>query len=305
MNRIIMRSPNKSCSLDPIPTWFLKENVHHILPVLTKIINSSLLSGKFPSVLRSTIVRPLLKKPKLDQNCLANYRPISSLSFLGKVTEKVACQRLTQHMCKNDLWDAHQSAYRPNHSTESALIKVKNDILFAMDKGKVVLVLSLDLTAAFDTIDREILTSRLSSRVCVRDTALKWFKSYLDDWTSSVEINGKQSPAVVNSIGLPQGSVFGPIGYTIYTLPIADIAKSHNVSYHTYADDTQLYLALDPKEPDGLERALRTLSACVTDIKTWMCRNKLKLNEEKTEFLVAGSQNHAPSQFEQCQSYPW
>ena len=195
-------------------------------------------------------------------------------------------------MCKNDLWNAHQSAYRPNHSTETALIKVKYYILFAMDEGRVVLVLSLDLSAAFDTIDREILRSRLSSRVCVRDTALQWFKTYLDDWTLSVEINGKQSSAVVNSIGLPQGSVFGPIGYTIYTLPIADIAKSHNVSHHTYADDTQLYLAFDPKEPGGLERALRTLSACVADIKTWMCRNKLKLNEEKTEFLVAGSQKH-------------
>ena len=172
---------------------------------------------------------------------------------------------------------------------------MKNDILFAIDNGQVVLVLSLDLSAAFDTIDREILKSRLSSRVCVRDTALKWFESYLDDWTSSVEINGKQSSAVVNSIGLPQGSVFGPIGYTIYTLPIADIAKFHNVSYHTYADDTQLYLAFDPKKPGGLENALRTLSACVADIKTWMCRNKLKLNEEKTEFLVAGSQKNLRS----------
>ena len=97
---------------------------------------------------------------------------------------------------------------------------------------------------------------------------------------------GRQSSAAVNSIGLPQGSVFGPIGYTIYTLPISDIAKSYNVSYHTYADDTQLYLTFDPKESNDLETSLRTLSACVMDIKAWMCRNKLKLNEGKTEFLV-------------------
>ena len=192
-------------------------------------------------------------------------------------------------MSGNNLWDPHQSAYRPNHSTESALIKVKNDIMFALDKGHVVLILSLDLSAAFDTIDREILISRLSSRVGVRKTALNWFKSYLDDWTTCVEINGRQSSTAVNSIGLPQGSVFGPIGYTIYSLPISDIAKSHNVSYHTYADDTQLYLTFDPKESNGLETALRTLSACVMDIKAWMCRNKLKLNEGKTEFLVVGS----------------
>ena len=137
-------------------------------------------------------------------------------------------------------------------------------------------------------IDRKILISRVSSRIGVYNTALNWFKSYLDDWTRCVEINGRHSSAAVNSVGLPQGSVFGPIGYTIYTLLISDIAKSHNVSYHTYADDTQLYLTFDPKESNGLETALTTLSACVMDIKAWMCRNKLKINEGKTEFLVVG-----------------
>ncbi|XP_030834100.1 uncharacterized protein LOC115921128 [Strongylocentrotus purpuratus] len=165
--KIILASPSKSCSLDPIPTWFLKEHVHCLLPVLTNIVNSSLQTGTFPSAARSAIIRPLIKKQNLDKDCLSNYRPVSNLSFLEKLIEKVACRRLTDHMNENRLWDPNQSAYRPYHSTESALIKVKNDILSAMDKGRVVLLLSLDLSAAFDTIDRHILICRLSTRICI------------------------------------------------------------------------------------------------------------------------------------------
>ncbi len=204
--KIIISSPSKSCSLDPIPTWFLKEHVHCLLPVLTDIVNSSLQTGTFPSAARSAIIRPLIKKHNLDNDCLSNYRPVSNLSFIGKLIEKVACRRLTAYMNENILWDPNQSAYRPYHSTESALIKVKNDILSAIDKGQVVLLLSLDLSAAFDTIDRHILIYRLSTRLGIEGVALSWFMSYLDDWSLCVEIKGKHSVVATNTVGLPQGS---------------------------------------------------------------------------------------------------
>ncbi|XP_033638509.1 uncharacterized protein LOC117299157 [Asterias rubens] len=192
-------------------------------------------------------------------------------------------------MTENDLYEQYQSAYRPLHSTETALVKVKNDIMFAFDKGHAVLLLSLDLSAAFDTIDRQILISRMSSRIGVDGIALQWFKSYIEDWTTKVEINGKSSQPSRSSIGLPQGFVFGPIGYTIYTLPVRDIARQHNIFYHTDADDIQLYITFDPKKAFSLDEALKSLSSCVVDINTWMTHNRLKLNEEKTEFLVIGS----------------
>ena len=291
---VIKQSRNASSILDPVPTWFLKErrNIHCLLPVLTEIINSSLLSGTFPSAARKAIIRPTLKKSSLDKNSLRNYRPVSNLSFLGKILEKVACSRLIKHMNENNLTDPFQSAYKSCHSTETALVKVKNDIMAALDVNQVVLLVLLDLSAAFDTIDRQTLLSRLSRRIGVHDIALQWFESYLAEWSTRVNVKGKLSSPSPVTIGLPQGSVFGPLGYTIYTLPIGDTARHHHVSYHTYADDTQLYVTFDPKIPGNQETALETLSLCILDIQSWMTFNKLKLNQDKTEFLVIGSQHN-------------
>ena len=224
LSRIIMSSATKSCRLDPIPTWFLKENLDHLLPLLTNIVNQSLSTGTFPKGAHSAIIKPLLKKPSLDQNDLKNYRPVSNLTFLGKLIEKAACTQLGHHIESNNLFDSFQSAYRSRHSTESALVKVKNDIMFALDSNQVVLMVLLDLSAAFDTIDHQIFVSRLFKRIGVRSTVLSWFQSYLSGWSSQVDIAGKLSNSTILEFGLPQGSIVGPIGYSIYTLPVGDIA---------------------------------------------------------------------------------
>ena len=284
--RLISKSPSKSSRLDPIPTWFLKENISQLLPVLTHIINSSLSSGIFPSGAHSAIIKPLLKKKTLDKNVLKNYRPVSNITVLGKLIEKIACARLTEHMDHYNLADSHQSAYRAAHSTESALIKVKNDIMLSIDCKKAMLLVLLDLSAAFDTIDHKILVSRLSKRIGVSGTALDWFQSYLEGWTSRVEIAGNLSKPITANFGLPQGSVVGPIGYSIYTLPVGDIARDHGVNYHVYADDTQLYVSFDPSDPLELENGLTVLQNCIKDIRIWMSVNKLKLNESKLNSLL-------------------
>ena len=189
----------------------------------------------------------------------------------------------------NTLADPYQSAYRALHSTESALIKVKNDIMFSLDANRAVLLVLLDLSAAFDTIDHNILISRLSQRICVKRTALNWFRSYLTDWSTQVDIAGELSNPTILQFGLPQGSVVGPVGYSLYTLPVGDIAYYHNVSHHVYADDTQLYVSFDPKVPGDLNSAITRLQNCILDIKNWMTANKLKLNDSKTEFFIAAS----------------
>ena len=157
-------------------------------------------------------------------------------SFVGKLIEKIACSRLTEHMDLNNLADTYQSAYRPLHSTESAHIKVKNDIMFLLDANKSVLFVLLDLSAAFDTIDHNILISRLSQQICVKGPALDWFRSCLADWSTQVDIAGHLSEPIISQFGLPQGSVVGPVGYTVYTLPVGDIANHHYVSPHVSFD---------------------------------------------------------------------
>ena len=291
LSKIIMSSATKSCQLDPIPTWLLKENLDHVLPLLTHIVNHSLSTGTFPKGAHSAIIKPLLKKPSLDQNELKNYRPVSNLTFVGKLIEKAACKQLVHHIESNNLFDSLQSAYRSRHSTESALVKVKNDIMFAIDSNKVVLMVLLDLSAAFDTIDHQIFLSRLFKRTGVRSTVLSWFQSYLSGWSSQVDIAGQLSDSITLEFGLPQGSIVGPVGYSIYTLPVGEIARHFEINYHLYADadDIQLYISFDPRTSGALDNALFKLQTCIENIKTWIVVNKLKLNDSKTEFLVAAS----------------
>lgn len=156
----------------------------------------------------------------------------------------------------------------------------------ALDQGQGVLMVLLDLSAAFDTVDHDILTSRLESRVGITGTALNWTRSYLTDRTQSVRIGAAFSEPVRINIGVPQGSVLGPLFFLVYILPIADILRKHRMMYHGYADDTQLYVRFDPKNPASLLEAIARLEACLCELSQWMVENKLKLNPDKTEFII-------------------
>ena len=177
--KIINSASAKSCELDPIPTTLLYENLDILLPTITNIINTSLTSGIVPRDLKTAVVKPLLKKPSPDINLLKNYRPISNLPFLSKILEKVVLHKLLSHLQENNLSNPFQSAYRAAHSTENVLLRIVNDILSALDND--ISLLLLDLSVAFDTIDHQILLSRLNSVFGIQSTALQWFHSYLSD----------------------------------------------------------------------------------------------------------------------------
>ena len=292
LQKIILNSPSKSCSLDPLPTWLLKQMLPAILPSLCILVNTSISSGVFPQALKTAIVSPLLKKPSLDQNVLKNYRPVSNLAFVGKLTEKLVLKRINNHMTSHGLHDELQSAYRANHSTESALMKVQHDIVKAVDSNKAVMLVLLDLSAAFDTINIENLLLTLKSRVNIQGTALSWLRSYLVGRTQSIRVRNANSAKKLLRQGVPQGSVLGPVMFTIYTLPIADICRKHAVKYHRFADDTQLYIEYDPNVPGDMERAKQQLINCIQEIRAWMLANDLKLNDDKTDFLVVLSPHH-------------
>ena len=143
----------------------------------------SLQSGYVPPALKVVVIRPLLKKPTLDPEVLANYRPISNLAFLSKVLEKVVAFQLQDHLKHNNLFEKFQSGFRSAHSTETALLRVTNDLLTTADAGSPSLLILLDLTAAFDTVDHTILLERLHTTIGLSDSALKWFQFYLSGRT--------------------------------------------------------------------------------------------------------------------------
>jgi hypothetical protein len=223
------------------------------------------------------------KKQNLDPNVLGNYRPVSNLSFLSKLVEKVAMQQLLDHVTQHNLLPCFQSAYRSHHSTETGLLRVLNDLLCSADDSNVSILTLLDLSAAFDTIDHEILLQRLRNVFGVHDLALSFLHSYLSDRTQSVLISGEQSDPAPLTFGVPQGSVLGPLLFLLYTQPLPETIEPHSVSHTEFADDTQLY---NSSHPDHIQSLLSSIESCIVDVKTWMSLNKLQLNDSKTEALL-------------------
>ena len=150
-------------------------------------------------------------------------------------------------------------------------------------------LLLLDLSAAFDTVDHSVLLSRLSHRFGIRGTALEWFRLYLSNRTQFVNVNGSTSDRHVLQFAVPQGSVLGPLLYSMYTSPLSDIACKHELSFHFYVDDTQLYVTFETSSLNDMELSKCRLEACVREIDTWMLLNRLILNKDKTELLVISS----------------
>uniref|UniRef100_A0A6Q2XW77 Reverse transcriptase domain-containing protein n=1 Tax=Esox lucius TaxID=8010 RepID=A0A6Q2XW77_ESOLU len=288
---LLRKMKPSTCELDPFPSILIKSHSSVVSPMITKIINQSLRSGQVPASLKTAFIKPLLKKPSLDPEVFANYRPISNLPFLSKVLEKVVSVQLHNHLITNSLYEKFQSGFHSGHSTETALVRVTNDLLMAADAGSPSLLILLDLTAAFDTEDHHILLNRLHSSIGLSDITLAWFTSYLTDRTEYVSLGGAKSDTHSVTCVVPQGSVLGPTLFTLYMLPLGHVISRHGISFHCYADDTQLYIKTNPTPAT----ALSTLSICLEEIETWMADNFLQLNSSKTEAILVGTPHQTRS----------
>ena len=197
-------------------------------------------------------------------------------------------------MLQDSKWAEHlfpefQSAYRSFHSTETVLMRVCNDILLDMNKHYVVLLVFLDLSAAFDTVDHDVLLNFLEHRFGILDSALSWVRSYLTKKTQRMVIgNGKSSRFDLNC-GVPQGSCLGLLLFSIYTRKLFTIINQHLPSVHCYADDTQMYLAFKPDDRTAQNNAMAAMEECLHEIHQWMIRDRLLINYDKTEFALIGA----------------
>ncbi|KAK3508702.1 hypothetical protein QTP70_004248 [Hemibagrus guttatus] len=277
----IIRSCNPTtCPLDPIPSAILQTISPDLLPFITTVING-LTSGHVPTVFKKARVIPILKKPALDPSDISNYRPVSLLSFLSKILERVVCNQLSDYLMQNNLHDPNQSGFKAAHSTETALLALTEKLHAARSAKLSSVLILLDLSAAFDTVNHKTLLSTLRS-LGICGTAWEWFASYLDGRSYQVTWKGLASAPRRLSTGVPQGSVLGPLLFSLYTHSLGKVISSHGFSYHCYAIDTQLIFSFPPSDTMASAR----ISACLVDISSWMTVHQLKLNPSKTELLV-------------------
>ena len=210
--------------LSSIPTTLAMQVVDRLLPILSTMINMSLESGQFALAWKEALVKPTLKKSGLAIE-YKTFCPVSNLRYVSKLTEGAVASQLMEHMTVNNLHLKFQSAYKKNHSTEAALLKVKNDILMNMDEQIVTLLVLLDLSSAFGMVNHQVLLEHLRSRFGVTVTELDWFASYLSSRVQRISVNGGTSDAFHLNQGVPQGSCLGPLLFTVYTSELFDIIE--------------------------------------------------------------------------------
>ncbi len=236
----------------------------------------ALLTGIFPTAFKQARVIPLLKKPTLNTSLIENYRPVSLLPFIAKTLERVVFNQDSLFLSQNYKLDAKQSGFRSGQSTETLLLSVTEALRIAKADFKSSVLILLDLSAAFDTVNHQILLSTLSS-LDITGIPLHWFESPFQGG-----LGREVSKAHQLVTGVPQGSVLGPLLFSTYTTSLGPIIQAHGFSYHFYTDDTQLYLSFRPDDPTVAAR----ISGCLVDISAWMKEHHLQLNLTKTELLV-------------------
>ena len=192
---------------------------------------------------------------------------------------------LIPSFCLNshNLYNTCQSAYRPGHSTETALLKVFNDLFLSLSKGNILVLALFDFSSAFDTIDHPILAHRLHTDFGFIDIVLQWFSSYLTNRTHYISLSNHCSAFAPVHPGVPQGSVLGPILFTMYIKPLSAIIDSHSAMHHSFADDLQLLMSAPP---DKISELLHSMQSCIGDVKSLATAKMHRLNDNKTELML-------------------
>lgn len=271
-------SSDKATGLDGLPARFLRDGAVHVIGPLTHIINLTIYHGEIPKDLKTARVVPLHKKKSKTE--VGNYRPVSVLTVVSKVLERVIYNQVQDYLQQKELLYDYQSGFRPSFSTDTCLIHLTDHIKNQIDKGNYTGMVLLDLQKAFDTVDHDILLMKLHS-MGLSDTAVRWFKSYLTGRSQIVGVNGVNSHPKDIVCGVPQGSILGPLLFLIY---VNDMERAVSCKLLLYADDSALLIS--GKSVQDIELKL---SMELTNVNDWLVDNKLSLHLGKTESILFGS----------------
>ena len=268
----------KACGHDNLPVKLLSDGAQYISTPLAHIFNLSLKLGLFPDSLKVARVSPVYKKGDRDQP--GNYRPISVLSILSKIFEKLVNKRLITFLSNNDVLYKHQYGFRENHSTKLAVINLINQLVRFQDEGKVTVGVFIDFAKAFDTINHSILISKMHT-YGIRGLPLAWFRNYLSDRVQYVQHNGVTSSFKVTTCGVPQGSVLGPTLFLIY---INDLPRASTYfDFRLFADDSNIFHSF-PSNQTKID--LSEITNNLKLVTKWCDANKITVNTKKTNYIV-------------------
>ena len=269
--------------VDIIPTRFLKDFTAENIQFFTDLFNCILLSGVFPDVFKQGVIRPLLKHG-LSQETMSSYRPITNLSALSKITEKLVLSQMSEHVTSNRLWPQFRSAYRKGYSTESGLLLCFLYIYSTIVSEKCFYDVQMDFSAAFDTIDHSLLLKILENKIGIAHTVEQFLETYLSNRFVQVLVNSSLSDKIQVETGVPQGSVLGPILFILYLQPLLDYLIDSNITYHFYADDSQLFLEINLMQNN---HKLENIEKLCTQLHL-----SLNKNDGKTEVVFFGRLLH-------------
>ena len=282
--KVVKSIKTNACGIDDISAFFLKLGIVHSVFAFTNIINTSILYKKFPSRWKNALVKPL---PKVNKPvCTSDYRPISLLPSFSKVVEKLIAAQVIQYLKDTHYFDNLQSAYKHSHSTITALLNVTDDIYECLENSELVFLVLLDYSKAFDCANHRLILAKLKA-AGFRNDALEWISSYLSNRKQLVKTNLGSSSWQSIQNGVPQGSVLGPLLFTVLVSDLKDAIKRGR--YHMYADDTQLYYSC---KVDEANKTINDINSDLENISNFSKRNCLKLNAEKSKFIVIGSRQN-------------
>jgi len=269
-----MKIKSTAIGFDNIDPRFFKIILPKILPYICHIYNTIITTSTFPKHWKLAKILPIAKPN-------GELRPISILSFLSKAFEQIIYDQINSHIVKNSMLDRKQSGFRKNRSCTTAIIDVVEDIRIYQDKKFVTFLLLLDFSKAFDTIDPEILCLKLYNYYKFSKTATKLIKSYLSERFQAVSLNSKISSFLPVKTGVPQGSVLGPLLFSLYINDLPKVIK--HCTHHMYADDVQLYFSCPTA---NIDEAIGHINEDLASIFGWACTNRLLLNPTKSKCLL-------------------